>query len=168
MLAKPICYDCWESRNPDGKARRLEVGGAELCFSCGEVTHSGIYVRGDSYPGDRLMVTTIITKRGALIDVAFELTYTEPPGVELPDVWLTFRAKSGTGLVTSLPIDLTTAEALASGIILACRKAAREHLKHWGPPSDVLFAEETRQTLTRLSDDAPQETEKENDPTQEQ
>ena len=117
--------------------------------------------------GDRSMMTSLVTKRGACIDINFELSYTEPPGIDLPDVWLTLRAPNAAGLMTSCVLDLVTAEAFASAIILACRKAAKEHIIKWGVPSGD---EETAQTtLNRLAADAPQETEaeeKSSDPTQ--
>ncbi len=107
---------------------------------------------------DRPMLTSLTTKRGACIDISFELSYTEPPGVDLPDIWVLMRAPGGMGLTTNLVLDLITAEALASAIILACRKAAKEHITKWGVPSD----EETAETaLNRLAADAPQETEAE-------
>ena len=105
---------------------------------------------------NRTMLTSLTTKRGACIDISFEMSYTEPPGVELPDVWLLMRAPGGMGLTTNLVLDLITAEALASAVILACRKAASEHIKMWGLPTDEETAEAT---LTRLAADAPQETE---------
>ena len=41
----PICYSCWDERNPDRMATRLTDAGKEQCCHCGEKTGSGIYIR---------------------------------------------------------------------------------------------------------------------------
>ena len=42
-----ICDSCWTERNPGREPVRVHFGDMERCCYCGELTLSGIYVRGD-------------------------------------------------------------------------------------------------------------------------
>lgn len=41
----PICDDCWDDRNPERLASRVQQGDIEHCCFCGRHTTSGIYIR---------------------------------------------------------------------------------------------------------------------------
>lgn len=48
-----LCFDCWNRFQPDKQVakddpRRDNQGPIEVCFGCGQVTHSGVYVRLDT------------------------------------------------------------------------------------------------------------------------
>jgi hypothetical protein len=44
---QPLCWACWERRNPGRKPAALVVADLEQCCDCGGLTQSGIYVRVD-------------------------------------------------------------------------------------------------------------------------
>lgn len=45
--AIPMCANCWDERNPDRKAIRLNDAELEICGWCGAIQSNGIYVRAD-------------------------------------------------------------------------------------------------------------------------
>lgn len=42
-----ICEDCWNEKNPERTATKMEAGASEKCCYCSEYTRSGIYIRDD-------------------------------------------------------------------------------------------------------------------------
>jgi hypothetical protein len=43
----PLCDTCWKAQNPGRGPIRLREPEPEPCYSCQEMTKSGIYIRAD-------------------------------------------------------------------------------------------------------------------------
>ena len=43
----PLCDTCWKAQNPGRGPLRLREPEPEPCYSCQEMTKSGIYIRAD-------------------------------------------------------------------------------------------------------------------------
>lgn len=42
-----VCWHCWKERNPDRQPYQLKDNPPEVCFFCGVLTDSGIYIRAE-------------------------------------------------------------------------------------------------------------------------
>jgi hypothetical protein len=49
----PQCDDCWDRLNPSDPSPRTAGGPPEACVHCGNLTVSGIYVRGEQAAASR-------------------------------------------------------------------------------------------------------------------